>query len=57
MFDHVLGFVVRFLLFPVVLLVCTPFIFIRAAVLTWRDEKFWRNVADGYYAIDVYWWP
>ncbi len=52
-----LRFVLRIILFPVALVVCTPFILIRAVIQTLRRrETFIRAVADGYYAIDVAWW-
>jgi hypothetical protein len=54
----VLRFVLRLILFPVLLLVCTPFIVIRAAILAWRKQmKFVHGIMDGYEAVDVYWWP
>jgi len=52
-----LVFVVRIILFPVALLACTPFIFIRAAILALRRrQSFVHAVADGYYSVDVLWW-
>jgi len=65
MLDELLGIVfVRFLahvfrivFFPVALLVCTPFILVRGAVLAARHHaKFTHAVADGYSSVDVYWW-
>ena len=65
MLDEILGtfvrglllFVVRIILFPVALAACTPFIFVRAAILALlRGQRFIHAVADGYYAVDVLWW-
>ena len=65
MLDEILGlllrglrlFVLRIILFPIALVVCTPFIFVRAAILALlRRQRFIHAVADGYYAIDVIWW-
>jgi hypothetical protein len=65
MLDETLGelivwliaFVCRIILFPVALLICTPFIFIRAAVLAIRQrQKFAHAVSDGYSSLDVFWW-
>ena len=56
-FRDVLRFILRIMLFPVALLVCTPFILIRAAILASRDKmKFAHAIADGYETVDVYWW-
>ena len=53
----VFRFILRLILFPIALLVCTPFILIRAAVLASRDQmKFTHAIADGYETVDVYWW-
>ena len=55
--TDLLRFVLRIVLFPVALVLCTPFILIRAAVLALRRrETFTHAVADGYYAVDVVWW-
>ena len=65
MLDELLGFalrdillfILRILLFPVALLVCTPFILIRAVILASRDKmKFSHAIVDGYEIVDVYWW-
>jgi hypothetical protein len=56
-FVEVVVRVLRFIFFPVALLLCTPFILIRAAVLAMRHRaKFIHAVADGYSSVDVYWW-
>ncbi|HEY4281652.1 MAG TPA: hypothetical protein VGM62_01220 [Chthoniobacterales bacterium] len=53
----ILRFILRILLFPVALLVCTPFILIRAAILASRDQmKFSHAIVDGYETVDVHWW-
>jgi hypothetical protein len=53
----ILHFILRIMLFPVALLVCTPFIVIRAAILASRNKmKFTHAIADGYETVDVYWW-
>jgi hypothetical protein len=50
-------FVLGIILFPVALLICTPFVLIRAAILASRDQvKFIHAIADGYQTVDVYWW-
>lgn len=55
--TEIVGKVIRFILFPAVLLLATPFIFLRAALIAWRDaDDFWPLVADGYYSVDVWWW-
>ena len=55
--TDLLRFVLRIILFPLALVICTPFILIRAVILALRRrETFNRSVADGYYAIDVAWW-
>ena len=52
-----LGIVLRFLLFPVALVVCTPFILVRAVILAARHRmKFTHAIIDGYEAVDVSWW-
>ncbi|HKQ38259.1 MAG TPA: hypothetical protein VJ063_09290 [Verrucomicrobiae bacterium] len=65
MLDEILGSVLveivvrvlRVLFFPVALLVCTPFILIRGAVLAARHHaRFIHAVADDYSSVDVYWW-
>ena len=65
MLDELLGialrdillFIFRILLFPVALLVCTPFILIRAVILASRGKmKFGHAIIDGYETVDVYWW-
>ena len=57
LFRIVLRFILRLILFPIALLVCTPFILIRAAILASRDQmKFTHAIADGYETVDVYWW-
>jgi hypothetical protein len=56
-FVRVVAFVFRIVLFPVALLICTPFILIRAAILAARHRaKFTHAVADGYSSVDVFWW-
>jgi hypothetical protein len=53
----VFRFLLRLMLFPVALLVCTPFIVIRAVILASRNQmKFIHAIADGYETVDVYWW-
>jgi hypothetical protein len=53
----ILRIVLRFIFFPVALLLCTPFIFIRAAILALRNQmRFIHAIADGYETVDVYWW-
>ena len=55
--TDLLRFALRIVLFPLALVICTPFIVIRAVILALRHrETFTRAVADGYYAIDVAWW-
>jgi len=57
LFRDLLIFVLRILFFPVALLLCTPFIFIHAAVLALRGHgRFSHVIADDYSSIDVYWW-
>lgn len=65
MLDDLIGFLVRdvmvvvlrVLLFPVALLICTPFILVHAAVTHFRGRHRFRNiVADDYASIDVLWW-
>jgi hypothetical protein len=65
MLDELLGIVFvqvvvrifRIVFFPVALLVCTPFILFRGAVLAARHRaKFTHALADGYSSVDVYWW-
>ena len=54
---QILARICRVLLFPVALLICTPFIVIRAAILAARQQTtFVHAVADGYSSVDVYWW-
>jgi len=46
------------ILFPVAVLVCTPFILIRAGALAVRRrQKFSYAVADGYDFVWSVWWP
>ena len=57
LFRDVLIFVLRVLLFPIALLLCTPLILLHAAVLALRGRgKFVHLIADDYASIDVYWW-
>jgi hypothetical protein len=56
-FVEIVVRVLRFVLYPLALLVCTPFVLVRGAVLAARHQaKFVQAVADGYEAVDVYWW-
>jgi hypothetical protein len=57
LFRDVLVFALRFVLFPVALLLSTPFILIHAAVLSLRGRgRFGHLVADDCSSIDIYWW-
>jgi hypothetical protein len=52
-----LVFLLRLLLFPLALLLCTPFILGHAAVLACRGRGTFRQLlADDYSSVDVYWW-
>jgi len=54
---QLLARITRFVLFPVALVICTPFILIHAAVLALRRQgQFGHVVADDYSTLDVYWW-
>lgn len=53
----VLGVFWRVVLFPVVMIVCTPFILIRAGGLAFRHrQKFSYAVLDGYESLWTIWW-
>ncbi len=65
MLDEILGslvvrlvaFICRIILFPVALVLCTPFILVRAAILALRErQRFTHAVSDGYSSVDVFWW-
>ncbi len=44
-------------LYPLAVLVCTPFILIRAWILGLvHREKFGHAVSDGYSSLSVFWW-
>jgi len=44
-------------LYPVAVLVCTPFILIRASILSLvRREKFPHAVSDWYSSLSAFWW-
>jgi hypothetical protein len=57
MFVQIVVRILRVVFFPVALLVCTPFILVRGALLAARHRtKFAHAVADGYSSVDLYWW-
>jgi hypothetical protein len=64
MFDFVIQMILEFLLegcwtfilWPVVLIVCTPFILVRAVVVMAMDKaRFFPSIADGYTSVSDYW--
>jgi hypothetical protein len=53
----VLKFVWRVILYPTALLLCTPFILIRALLLALRRrQRFLYAVEDGYSVVSDAWW-
>ena len=51
-------FVVWFVAFPILLVLATPVIFIRAGILAWRKrQSFGHAVADGYGFLSSLWTP
>jgi hypothetical protein len=52
-----LSFVWRAILYPAALLLCTPFILVRALILALRRrQRFIYSVKDGYSAVSDAWW-
>jgi hypothetical protein len=55
--QGVLKFVWHVILYPAALLLCTPFILIRAFLLALRRrQRFLYAVEDGYSAVSDVWW-
>jgi hypothetical protein len=53
----VLKLVWRVILYPAALLLCTPFILVRALILALRRrQRFLYAVEDGYSAVSDVWW-
>jgi len=52
-----LKFVWRVILYPAALLLCTPFILVRALILAVRRrQRFIYAVSDGYSSVSFVWW-
>jgi hypothetical protein len=57
LFARFLVAIVCIILFPVAVIICTPFILIRASVLAMRHrQRFVHAVQDGYSSLWVFWW-
>jgi hypothetical protein len=53
----VLTRIFRIVMFPIILLLSTPFIIMRAAIFAARGKSRFRSaVVDAYQSIDTYWW-
>ena len=54
---RVVAYIARIVFFPVALIICTPAILIRAAILVLRHrQRFVHAISDGYSIVDVFWW-
>jgi hypothetical protein len=54
---RVFAYILWVVLYPVAVVVCTPFIVIRAWILALvRHDKFGHAISDGYSSLSIFWW-